>query len=440
MAPHPLGSALVCAGPLLAPGDTERDAPAVEVLLYWGDELLRAVHLDPPRALFLGDRPGDLGVPAGAGDRAPLVVVDAQGVRVMTPAGATGALFAGGGARVEPLGEGKEVGLADGARLRLTLPSRAGSVAYRANGAPALGADAPLVLEIARVRAGRKVGRGSLEMTRLLACCAIAAASALAVLANEKRLDDLSEEDDLATRDQMLELQRALGAIAERDLTDEVDPPDPDHPCRYHEGVRTCVDPHVANGLRRHVILAPDPPLGLGDLCTEPADARNASEMFAPPCPWTVWSRPWPSTLRRPYESPWEAEPWADSPLPIPMVPGRVHVGTPVVWGALPAALVLRALRGSHGRLRACYARGLAVNPALHGSLELRFQVGSDGHAADVRLAGSDVTDAGVVACVVRAVQGISVPAPTLGAARVMLPVQLVRADARDGKGARELR
>lgn len=95
--------------------------------------------------------------------------------------------------------------------------------------------------------------------------------------------------------------------------------------------------------------------------------------------------------------------------------PMRVTIGTPVVSGRLPAAVVQRGLNGQRERLRRCYAKGLAADPALAGEVALRLVIDREGQVASATQGGSRMPDGEVAACVVRALQGASFPAPEGG-------------------------
>jgi hypothetical protein len=110
--------------------------------------------------------------------------------------------------------------------------------------------------------------------------------------------------------------------------------------------------------------------------------------------------------------------------LPPPAKPmSRVTEGTLQVSGRLPPEVVNRILRQNHGRLRACYEAGLRTNPTLQGRITTRFVIGRDGSVAAAANGGSDLPDAGVVMCSVRALYGLSFPQPEGGIVTVSYPV-----------------
>jgi Ca-activated chloride channel family protein len=103
--------------------------------------------------------------------------------------------------------------------------------------------------------------------------------------------------------------------------------------------------------------------------------------------------------------------------------PPSVRMGAVQVSGNLPAEVVQRIVRQSFGRFRLCYENGLRNNPNLQGRVSVRFVVGRDGSAGHVGNGGSDLPDATVVTCVVRAFYGLNFPQPEGGEATVTYPI-----------------
>ncbi|APR81984.1 Hypothetical protein A7982_07333 [Minicystis rosea] len=93
------------------------------------------------------------------------------------------------------------------------------------------------------------------------------------------------------------------------------------------------------------------------------------------------------------------------------------------VSGRLPPQAIQRIIRQNFGRFRACYEQGLVRNPALQGTVRTRFVIGRDGAVASAQNGGSDLPDAEVVSCVVRAFYGISFPQPEGGIVTVTYPI-----------------
>ena len=70
---------------------------------------------------------------------------------------------------------------------------------------------------------------------------------------------------------------------------------------------------------------------------------------------------------------------------------GLVKLGELEVAGTLDKAAAARALKVGQNQLRACYQRGLQINPTLTGSLVLKLVVGADGNVAMVEIASSKI-------------------------------------------------
>lgn len=103
----------------------------------------------------------------------------------------------------------------------------------------------------------------------------------------------------------------------------------------------------------------------------------------------------------------------------------RVRIGAFTTSGALPVEMTNRVVRQSYGRYRLCYEGGLRRNPNLQGRVAGRFTIRPEGSVADVANAGSDLPDAGVVACILKAFSGLAFPASEGGTTTVVVPIQL---------------
>ena len=101
----------------------------------------------------------------------------------------------------------------------------------------------------------------------------------------------------------------------------------------------------------------------------------------------------------------------------------RVRIGTSVTSGSLPPEVIQRVVRQSFGRFRSCYEDGLRGNPTLEGRVTARFVISRDGSVGVVQSGGSDLPDAHVVACVLRAYSSLSFPPPKDGIVTVTYPI-----------------
>ncbi|HEU4412619.1 MAG TPA: AgmX/PglI C-terminal domain-containing protein [Polyangiaceae bacterium] len=91
--------------------------------------------------------------------------------------------------------------------------------------------------------------------------------------------------------------------------------------------------------------------------------------------------------------------------------------------GALHPEVVRRVVRQDFEKFRMCYENGLAGDPGLAGRVTVRFVIGRDGAVARAYNGGSDLPDAKVVACVVRAFGGLIFPRPEGGDVTVTFPL-----------------
>lgn len=103
--------------------------------------------------------------------------------------------------------------------------------------------------------------------------------------------------------------------------------------------------------------------------------------------------------------------------------PPQVRMGAVSVSGSLPPEVIQRIVRQNFGRFRLCYENGLRSNPSLRGRVSARFVIGADGNVSSVVNGGSDLPDAGVVACVVRSFYNLTFPQPSSGIITVTYPV-----------------
>lgn len=101
----------------------------------------------------------------------------------------------------------------------------------------------------------------------------------------------------------------------------------------------------------------------------------------------------------------------------------KVAQGATTVSGRLPPEVVQRIVRQNFGRLRLCYENGLRRDPTLQGEVRVRFVIDATGNVTTVQPASSMMKDPAVVACVVRAFQSLSFPAPDGGIVTVVYSV-----------------
>jgi Ca-activated chloride channel family protein len=99
-----------------------------------------------------------------------------------------------------------------------------------------------------------------------------------------------------------------------------------------------------------------------------------------------------------------------------------VRMSGPSVSG-IGSDVITRIARRSTGRMRLCYEEGLRRNPDLQGNIRVTLRIRSDGSVASASSAGSTLSDAGVVSCVLSAFRGLSFPPPESGEVVATFPV-----------------
>jgi hypothetical protein len=105
----------------------------------------------------------------------------------------------------------------------------------------------------------------------------------------------------------------------------------------------------------------------------------------------------------------------------------RAHVARavapPRTDGRTPPDLIQRIVRESFGHLDVCYEAGLRRQPGLTGRVAVKFVIDRRGAVALATDAGSDLPDADVIACVVRAFDSLVFPESKDSAVTVVYPI-----------------
>ncbi len=97
--------------------------------------------------------------------------------------------------------------------------------------------------------------------------------------------------------------------------------------------------------------------------------------------------------------------------------------GATQVNGRLPPEVIQRIVRQNFGRLRLCYENGLRTDPKLAGRVSVKFVIDRSGSVSTAQDGGSDLPNAGVVSCVVRAFGKLTFPQPEGGIVTVVYPI-----------------
>jgi hypothetical protein len=91
--------------------------------------------------------------------------------------------------------------------------------------------------------------------------------------------------------------------------------------------------------------------------------------------------------------------------------------------GWLAPELIQGSVRARFGHFRVCYESGLARNANLGGKVIVKFDIDVSGHVAQAEDGGSDLPDAGVVSCIVKAFTALRFPKPERGTVNVGYPI-----------------
>jgi hypothetical protein len=109
-----------------------------------------------------------------------------------------------------------------------------------------------------------------------------------------------------------------------------------------------------------------------------------------------------------------------DGPSPV------TTISPPSTSGGL-VSNAARVVAGMRAGFRACYQRGLAVDPDASGSIRLTIRVGPGGEVSGVTASPSGNLPATVVSCVQARAQAAQFDAPQGGAAVILVPVTFVK-------------
>lgn len=101
---------------------------------------------------------------------------------------------------------------------------------------------------------------------------------------------------------------------------------------------------------------------------------------------------------------------------------GTANVGSASVSGG-SVSNADRVVAGMRAGFRACYNRGLANNPELHGSVKIVAKVGPNGDVVSATPQGGSTLGQDVIDCVVRRVKAAQFDPPSGGGATIVIPV-----------------
>ena len=442
--------ALIPRGPAVSPEEVESHLDVVEVKIRWGTQVLSLAHVEAGKSFTIGEG-GDFAVADLVRER--VVESRAGATYAVVPTGAT--------ATVNVKGEhprsgaaGEEIALAEGTSVTIDL--------------------APITIELATVRAGKKVPVG------FLAALASGAAAAIglsfvghtAIIASLAMFMPAMHADDAESisRDQILKMQAMLDASAEREKdllkNQELASEEPTgggskggEPHQGESGAAGKTTPVTTNGHMAfrgsddRVRLARREELDLAANGGLIGILRSGVPETGPSSPWATETQLGQDADNK-IGAMFGADPndamgyglglWGtgeggggkgagigiDGAF---ATGGGGHVAkapiirTPDVStnGRLPAEVIQRIVRQNFGRFRLCYEAGLRSNPGLTGRVVTKFVIGRDGAVAQAQDAGSDIPSQEVVSCVVRSFNNLSFPQPQGGIAMVTYPIIL---------------
>jgi hypothetical protein len=467
---------------------------SVEVMILWGTNVLSVSHLTPPRDYYVGEEQGaklptDFLIPAEklGTTRMPLVLGDANELRLVIPPGATGQVELPGQGRLtldraraqaQPsaaINGGHELPLPGGAKARIEIDE--------------------IVFQIAAVNAGKPVplaiGQGSdWAVASYFGLSALVHAAFIGALAFFVPPINVNDNEGISKENLRL-IQQYLASAAEREMVEKesesVAEENPDN----HEGGTgkraigeegSMGNPISKKTDGRYGVKGPrnnpDPHISRAQALREAEEfgmigLLNPEMMGDPNSPTAPWGRDtalgtdevsargsmWGADIHDAFGAGGlglsgigegggglgEGIGLGDSGV---MGHGagtgtgqgfgsghgrlrgthqtrtpKMRLGTTQVSGRLPPEVIQRIVRQNYGRFRMCYEQGLTRNPNLEGRVSVRFVIGRDGAVSNVANGGSDLPDSGVVQCVVRAYYGLSFPQPEGGIVTVVYPI-----------------
>ena len=394
---------------------------AIDIVVRWGDWIMTARELSPPRSFFVGEEGCDVTLPAemiGA-QRVPVLLTRWDGdVRIVVPNGAR--ILLGGqtkrltAARAIARGFAKASSTVRDAAEVSFLPGQTATLFFGA-----------VAIDLHATDAAPQLPRTPL-VERRFAWWQFASflLHALIVGALVFIGPPLRHEDYGMSAAQLDELQRRLWRLEEKEaeLRWDVD--------AYEWRARR-------NERRRRAELAAQQTAWMDSL--EPASHRWSDALAAEARRDEAPDNGNRSLIGLLYDWPAPAAPARESRPVTVTFPGdtrpprgrgpQVRMGATSVSGRLPPEVIQRIVRQNFGRFRVCYENGLRNNPNLQGRVGVRFVIGRDGAVSNTGNGGSDMPDSGVVSCVVRSFQSLSFPQPESGIVTVVYPIMFSPGD-----------
>lgn len=392
--------------------------PAIDIVVRWGDWVLAAKELSPPRTFSVGESLScDVVLPKEAVGVASLPVILARWdgeVRLVVPNGAR-VLLDGQGKRMSAarvIAKGKAVAskiVPDAAEIELGLGR---------NATLFLG---PIEIDVTCSEAAQRLPRKPplelrLGLTHLLS--AVMHFGLGFVVATTMPID-IDEDGTGVTDDQKFYIQQMLNAAAEKEEEGSYAEQRAgyEHRARRNERRNRAYLEAIARQEWLDSLLGGSRGWSGKTIAEAQAESERdpdaqSQELFGGFYERPALPKPMPAAL---------AEPPRGSALPA--APTLVRYGAMTVSGRLPPEVIQRIVRQNFGRFRLCYERGLRMNPNLQGRVSVRFVIGRDGAVSNVGNGGSDMPDGSVVSCIVRSFDALTFPQPEGGIVTVVYPI-----------------
>lgn len=403
--------------------------PAIDIIVRWGDCVIYAHELSPPRSFVVGEQDCDVTLPAevlGA-PRVPALLARWDGdVRLVVPKGAR-CLLGGQKKRMSAarciergIGQASST-MRDAAEVPL-LPGQTATLFFQS-----------VAIDLCFSSAAPRMARRPLfekrvALTQLASFFAHAAViGVLFFLVGPAEL----HEDYGLSAEQLYELQERLWRLEEkeRELQRELD----GYEWRARRNQRRNQASIAASQDAWMRALEEGSNRWSAQLAAEARDEGPSDEDRSLIGVLYDWPEPPAPPKPAPVAPVREARPTTVTmPADTRPIRGRgpqVRMGAVSVSGRLPPEVIQRIVRQNFGRFRLCYENGLRNNPNLQGRVAVRFVIGRDGAVSNVSNGGSDMPDVGVVLCVVRSFHSLSFPQPEGGIVSVVYPVMMSPGD-----------
>lgn len=400
-------------------------ARALDIVVRWGDWVLAATELSPPRPFFLGEQNVDVVVPREVlgTRRLPVVLVRWDGkVHIVVPQNAR--LILGGqtkrmsAARLVARGIAQPSTQIEGAVEVPFIPGQTATLVFD-----------QIAIDFAFTEAAPMVERKPLVEKRVI-WAQLASFFVHAILLGILLFAVGPADVDFTfgmTADQLNEFQQRLWRLEknERRMRWEIEGyearsrrPDP-------------VEAAAKQALMDSWVTAAN---RWSDELT--AEAQRAETPVKDDSSLIGVLYDWPAPPPPPQKRPTIADVMKRPDVVLPEEqPGRrrfrgpqVRMGAVSVSGRLPPEVIQRIVRQNFGRFRLCYENGLRNNPNLIGRVAVRFVIGRDGAVSNVGNGGSDMPDVGVIRCVVKQFYSLEFPQPEAGIVTVVFPIMFAPA------------